>query len=976
VQLQDFKLPIPLHSLEGPKKGLKRLQAVLREVEGQKEQLDKVSTLLEKLKNAGYTKEEFWEKLRSYLAGERPDDQVLRDLDLRLLACHHILLEDFPKNLLEELLEDESYDMDKLRRKLYGASHALPILTREMQAEASSVDEMATRKRRQLIIERITLEAALRSYREELEARAAIGLGATDPGTQKIWKAWVSDITAVLQDMSSSYSSGRGSKSFKELQESELEPELMAVIACQNALNLMFLPHYRHKDDRLAASRQGKFGEVPFATMASVIGQEVQTERASMASRSVEGLESPERGRMMLRRWRASAYMDVRKTVAIGAALADLLIRECKVYVPADQVPELAGTLPPGEKIQIEAFQHRLRREGKKSVGVVSLHPVVRSMMESEEDLLRFIQPKHKPMVMKPLRWRPAGLGPEGPYLIHHVHFMRTSEQSQTCLVNYNPSRVASVMDFLGQIPWKINQDMLDLMTEVKRLDLDVADIPLQKDPEVPPLPTEEQEKSLSEQELKEMRLRHNNTKKQCRKLQSERPTFDLKLQVAEEFRHAEEVYFPHNVDFRGRAYPVPPHLNHIGDDVSRGLLMFANGKALGPDGLFWLKVNLANLFGRNKVPLTERAAWVDEQREQIFKVVDAPLDEENRKWWTNASDGPWQALARCFELVEVWTCDAPEDYQSYLPVHMDGSCNGLQHYAALGRDVEGAKAVNLVPADHPQDVYTVVLEVVKKKVKADSEDLEEKKEKESKHAKRLLELDVLQRKVVKQTVMTVCYGVTRVGARQQVQGQLEDLVGDQVEEKEVRELAQYLSSTVLKSIEDVFAGAKRIQDWFGQISKKCNLVQAPVSWVSPLGLSCSQPYHKPETVKITSRRQEVTIKTGHKSTVHKVKQTQGFPPNFVHSMDATHMMMVAERCQQQGIQFAAVHDSFWTHAGDVPMLNKSIREAFVELYEKPVLQDFYEDLCVHLGGQQVPPVPVLGDLDISVVRDSTYLFS
>lgn len=31
-------------------------QAVLREVEGQKEQLDKVSTLLEKLKDAGYTK--------------------------------------------------------------------------------------------------------------------------------------------------------------------------------------------------------------------------------------------------------------------------------------------------------------------------------------------------------------------------------------------------------------------------------------------------------------------------------------------------------------------------------------------------------------------------------------------------------------------------------------------------------------------------------------------------------------------------------------------------------------------------------------------------------------------------------------------------------------------------------------------------------------------------------------------------------
>lgn len=38
--------------------------------------------------------------------------------------------------------------------------------------------------------------------------------------------------------------------------------------------------------------------------------------------------------------------------------------------------------------------------------------------------------------------------------------------------------------------------------------------------------------------------------------------------------------------------------------------------------------------------------------------------------------------------------------------VLQDGSCNGLQHYAALGRDLEGGASVNLVPSDQPQDVY------------------------------------------------------------------------------------------------------------------------------------------------------------------------------------------------------------------------------------------------------------------------------
>jgi len=45
--------------------------------------------------------------------------------------------------------------------------------------------------------------------------------------------------------------------------------------------------------------------------------------------------------------------------------------------------------------------------------------------------------------------------------------------------------------------------------------------------------------------------------------------------------------------------------------------------------------------------------------------------------------------------------------------VHQDGSCNGLQHYAALGRDMEGAYQVNLGPGEKPSDVYTHVSKMV-----------------------------------------------------------------------------------------------------------------------------------------------------------------------------------------------------------------------------------------------------------------------
>jgi hypothetical protein len=51
----------------------------------------------------------------------------------------------------------------------------------------------------------------------------------------------------------------------------------------------------------------------------------------------------------------------------------------------------------------------------------------------------------------------------------------------------------------------------------------------------------------------------------------------------------------------------------------------------------------------------------------------------------------------------------------------MDGSCNGLQHYAALGRDKEGGAAVNLLDGAAPRDVYKGVAAIVAERVEADA---------------------------------------------------------------------------------------------------------------------------------------------------------------------------------------------------------------------------------------------------------------
>merc|ERR1719209_2359373 len=89
---------------------------------------------------------------------------------------------------------------------------------------------------------------------------------------------------------------------------------------------------------------------------------------------------------------------------------------------------------------------------------------------------------------------------------------------------------------------------------------------------------------------------------------------------------------------------------------------------------------------------------------------ADRPLD--GRMWWSQ-SEEPWQTLASCIELTNVLRSASPQDYVSHLPIYQDGSCNGLQHYAAMGRDSFGAQQVNLSPAERPQDIYMGVAQNV-----------------------------------------------------------------------------------------------------------------------------------------------------------------------------------------------------------------------------------------------------------------------
>lgn len=87
--------------------------------------------------------------------------------------------------------------------------------------------------------------------------------------------------------------------------------------------------------------------------------------------------------------------------------------------------------------------------------------------------------------------------------------------------------------------------------------------------------------------------------------------------------------------------------------------------------------------------------------------------------------------------------------------MHVDGSCNGLQHYAALARDEHIARCVNLEPGHTVADAYSDVAAAVHALIE---------REYASRWEARAA-LPYVNRKLVKQTVMTRAYGVTLIGA-------------------------------------------------------------------------------------------------------------------------------------------------------------------------------------------------------------------
>lgn len=436
-------------------------------------------------------------------------------------------------------------------------------------------------------------------------------------------------------------------------------------------------------------------------------------------------------------------------------------------------------------------------------------------------------------------------------------------------------------------------------------------------------------------------------------------------LSTAGMLHEKDAFWFPWQADFRGRMYTIPQGLSPQGCDLAKALLMFGKGKKLGPDGSAWLAVHGANLFGA-KGTLEERISWVYQNEKEILDAAHTPF---NTSFWASASK-PFQFLAFCFEW-RGYLKDG-EDHVSHLPVAVDGSCNGLQHLAALSGDAELAARVNVIPSDKPADIYLDMAAAVQAKLEQDAPT----------KSQAVFWKDKVTRGLCKRPVMTYPYGLNRFG--------LQSLVHDYAREVGLtlphdQGLADYMAATLDGLFKDVLPGADRVMKYLQYLTGKLADAGKSVVWWTPLNFPVYQTYFKTKSSKVrTVLSGKISDLRVYEDTneIDKRRSVNGIAPNIIHALDACHLMYTVNmllNCTEELPSIVTVHDSYATHACDMYLLNGTLRHAFYAMYEEvAVMQDLYALACCELPleAESLKKPPSCGDLNLDVVLQSDFFFS
>jgi DNA-directed RNA polymerase len=236
---------------------------------------------------------------------------------------------------------------------------------------------------------------------------------------------------------------------------------------------------------------------------------------------------------------------------------------------------------------------------------------------------------------------------------------------------------------------------------------------------------------------------------------------------------------------------------------------------------------------------------------------------------------------------------------------------------------------------------------------------------------------DKIDRSFVKSAVMTDSYGASTKSKGNKLKEKMEKL--NIIEDENILfKFSQYLAKKIDAIIDKEIKSSEKYKKWISSIAKEILKTENQIEWKTPLGFIVSQNEYKTKKQILSTNLGKITIHI-YTDEIDKKKNKTAIAPNFIHSLDATHLFKTINSLKKKGLKdFITIHDSFATHANDVMTLSKTLREEFVDLYSKNVLEDFIDNVnnIYNLNLEKKIPYINKDTFTLKEILNSIYLFS
>jgi len=552
-------------------------------------------------------------------------------------------------------------------------------------------------------------------------------------------------------------------------------------------------------------------------------------------------------------------------------------------------------------------------------------------------------------------------------------YYKNNSEHSQQSV---------DALNALQGTEWTINKKVLDVMNNLYKSNRKVCNLP----------PYEHDEflfgKPFPEGEEKEVIAKWKNERAEAwglwEKTKQKRMQMEMRLLIADDLKDL-AFWHAYSSDFRGRCYTQSSFLSPQSGDFDCGMIQFAKGVKVNTEDLYWMRVNLANRWDQDKGSFDDRAKWVEDNLQMLCDIYRDP--EGTVTLWEDKKAKKNVSFRRLADTIDYFT--ALETGYSYVPKNLDGTCNGIQHWVGITLDEILAPLVNVVNTDKPGDMYKFIAHNATNKM------IEERNDNAYfdmflTHWEHTEEDKKMPRGLPKRTVMCDPYGVTFYSARQYIrsEGHL-DWCRKLLEKQELSWQGAIMECTsqIWGALQEALVLPNQAKEYIKECVECCyndpERRKKPLQWITPSGFKVRQ-YYTEHIEYITDiallLKNDVRIRSTAEmwqftDLMDVRKMATAIPPNWIHSIDAAHMVAVVIKLYENGCtNFCMIHDSYGVPANYLKYLPRISRETFYEIHKENQLERFKKDL-EGFTNHELPSLPKRGNLNPEEILSSEYLF-